>query len=94
MCPSPAMFPGPNPSRHPALRDGLMGGAHEAPSHPSPAVPVPYLPNLLVSVTTCWKVGRFWNGNGAEVIPAVTVGRFWSKQDGCGFAAQAPLPPP
>ena len=29
-----------------------------------PVPPARYLPSFWVRVTTCWKVGRFWNGNG------------------------------
>lgn len=47
-----------------------------------------------VGVTTCWKVGRFWNGKGSSSMPPVVCGRFWSKQEGWGLAAQAPSPPP
>src|SRR5689334_5472868 len=54
----------------------------------------PYLGSFCITVTTCWNVGRFWNGKAPMVMPEVTTGRFWSKQEGCGLVAQAPLPPP
>ena len=44
------------------------------------------------SWTTCWKVGRFWNGNGGRLMALAEVKRSWSKQLGCGLVEQSPRP--
>ena len=48
--------------------------------------------NVFVSSTTCWKVGRFWKGNGGTETPLALTQRFMSKQLACAFSAQAPWP--
>jgi len=47
---------------------------------------------VFVGSTTCWKVGRFWNGNGGTDTALALVKRFMSKQLACGFSAHAPWP--
>jgi hypothetical protein len=39
-----------------------------------------YRGSVFVASATCWKVGRFWNGNGGTVIALALVQRFMSKQ--------------
>ena len=51
-----------------------------------------YLGAVLVSSMTCWKVGRFWNGNGGTEYPLAVVQRFMSKQLASGSSAHAPCP--
>ena len=51
-----------------------------------------YRGSVLVSSTTCWNVGRFWNGKGGTETPLALIQRFMSKQLACGFSAQAPWP--
>jgi hypothetical protein len=49
-------------------------------------------PRVCVSSTTCWNVGRFWNGNGGTEIPLALTSRFMSKQPACGSSAHGPWP--
>ena len=51
-----------------------------------------YRGSVFVSSTTCWNVGRFWNGNGGTVIALALIQRFMSKQLACASSAQTPLP--
>jgi hypothetical protein len=43
-----------------------------------------------VSVTACWNVGRFWNGNGGIEIAEAFVHVFRSAHAGSGSLEQAP----
>src|SRR5947209_7520593 len=52
-----------------------------------------YRGSLRVSVTTCWNVGWFWNGNEGSEIAEASVHVFWSAQAGSGSLEHALIPP-
>src|SRR6266700_613489 len=51
-----------------------------------------YRGSVVVGSATCWKVRRFWNGNGGTAAPLASVQRFMSKQLAWGSSAHAPWP--
>jgi hypothetical protein len=43
-----------------------------------------YRGSVAVSSTTCWNVGRLWNGNGGIEIPLATTQARRQRRDGLG----------
>src|SRR5437588_632694 len=67
-------------------------GSTKSDSGLPPGCSAAYRGRVWVSWTVCWKVGRFWKGNGGRVMALASVERFWSKQLGCGLFEQSPCP--